>query len=119
MNNFFLSLVITALLAGIFQLFLPWWTIAIAGFAVAYFMKQNSLPAFFAGFAAVFILWVVYAYLLSAANDHLLVKKVAELMKALTKQNTAALYIITGTVGGLLSGVAAVSGSQAAKLFAR
>lgn len=119
MKNFFFALFLTALLAGVLQLLLPWWSIAIAGFAGGYMIKQNSFFTFFSGFFAVFILWVLYAYMLSAANDHLLVKKIAELMKALTKQNTAMLYMITGTVGGLLSGTAAISGNQAAKLFAR
>ena len=116
MKNFLFSLLLTAAASCLLQLFLPWWTIAIAAFAVAYFIKQNSLLAFVAAFVAVFFLWVVYAYMLSSANDNLLVGKVAELLKALTKGKTSTLYIITGLIGGLVSGFAALTGSLAGKV---
>ena len=116
MKNFFLSFFLTVAASCLLQLFLPWWTIAIAAFAVAYFIKQNSLLAFVAAFVAVFLLWVVYAYMLSSANDNLLVGKVAELLKAITKGKTSTLYIITGLIGGLVSGFAALTGSLAGKM---
>lgn len=116
MKNFFLSLLLTAALSCLLQLFLPWWIIAVVAFAVAYFIKQNSLLAFAAAFIAVFLLWVIYAYMLSSANDNLLVGKVAELLKALSKGKTSTLYIITGLIGGLVSGFGALTGSLAGKV---
>lgn len=87
-----------------------------AAFAVAYFVKQNSMLAFLSAFVAVFLLWVGYAYLLSSANENILAAKVAELMKAITKGNTSILYILTGSVGGLVAGFGALTGSLAGKL---
>ena len=116
MKNFLLAILLTAIASLLLQLFLPWWIIAVAAFAVAYFIKQNSWLAFLSGFVAVFLLWLVYAYMLSAANENILVVKVAELMKALTKGSITTLYLLTGLIGGLVSGLAALTGSLAAKL---
>ncbi len=116
MKNFFLAIVLTAFTSMLLQLILPWWVCGIAGFAIAYFIKQNSLMAFLSGFIAVFLLWTIYAYLLSSANENILVAKVAELMKALTKGSTTTLYILTGLIGGLVSGFGALTGSLAGKL---
>ena len=111
MKNFFLALILTAALCFILQLFLPWWVIAVAAFAVAFFIKQKPLAAFGAGFLSVFLLWVVYAFILSSANNNILATKVAELLKALTGNSVAGLYLLTGTLGGLVSGFAALTGS--------
>lgn len=116
MKNFLLSILLTAIASLLLQLFLPWWIIAVVSFAVAYFIKQNSLLAFLSAFIGVFLLWIVYAYLLSSANDNILVTKVAELMKALTRGSTTTLYIVTGIIGGLGSGFGALTGSLASKL---
>ena len=116
MKNFFLSILFTAAASCLLQLFLPWWIIVVVAFTVAYFIQQNSLMAFLSAFIAIFLLWTIYAYVLSSANENILVVKVAELMKALTKASTTTLYIITGLIGGLVSGFAALTGSVAAKL---
>lgn len=116
MKNFFISLLLTAASACFLQLFLPWWTIAVAAFGVAYFVKQNSFAAFLSAFVAVFLLWVVYAYMLSSTNENILTTKVAELLKALTKGSVTTLYLLTGLIGGLVSGLGALTGSLAAKL---
>ena len=115
MKNVFLSLLVTTASACVLQLFLPWWTIAVAAFAVAYFVKQNSFAAFLSAFVAVFLLWVVYAYMLSSANENILATKIAELLKQLTKDSVTTLYLITGLIGGLVSGLGALTGSLAAK----
>lgn len=116
MKNFFLALILTAVASLLLQLFLPWWIIAVVAFVVAYFVKQNSFMAFASAFVAVFVLWIAYAYMLSSANDNLLVGKVAELMKALTKGSATILYILTGLIGGLVSGFGALTGSLTGKL---
>ena len=116
MKSFLLSVLLTAIASFLLQMFLPWWIIAVVSFAGAYFIKQNSLLAFLSAFISIFLLWIGYAYLLSSANDNILVAKVADLMKALTKGSTTTLYIITGLIGGLVSGFGALTGSLASKL---
>lgn len=116
MKNFLLSTILTATLAGLLQLFLPWWIIAVVAFAVAIAIKQSSGMAFLSGFTGVFLLWVIYAFTLSSANDNILASRVAELLKPLTHGIIAVLYVLTGIIGGLVAGFAALSGSLAGKL---
>lgn len=116
MKNFFLSIIIIAVAAFALQQFLPWWTIAIAAFAVGYFVKQKSGMAFLSGFLAVFLLWLVWAFVLSSVNEHILAGKIAVLMEKLTGGSTVVLFILTGLLGGLVSGFAALTGRLAARL---
>lgn len=115
MKNFLLATILTAIASLLLQYYLPWWIIAIAAFAVAFFIKQNSFIAFLSGFIGIFLLWTVYAFMLSSANENILVTKVAELMKALTQGSTSTLFIITGLIGGLVGGFGALTGSLAIK----
>ena len=116
MKNFIVSILLIAITSLLLQLYLPWWIIAVTAFAVALFIKQNSFMAFLSGFIAIFLLWTVYAFILSFANENILVVKVADLMKALTKGSPVILYLITGLVGGLVGGFGGLTGSIARKL---
>lgn len=90
---------------------MPWWIISILPFVLVFFLGTKPFPAFASGFISVFGLWVVYAYLLSAANDHLLADKVAVLLTAITKNSTRFLFLFTGVIGGLVAGLSALTGS--------
>ncbi len=110
---FLLVVVLNALL----QKFLPWWVIAPVGFGAGYFLKSNSLTGFFASFAGVFVLWVGYAFYLDAGNNYILSTKVAQVLGALTGGSRVTLLLLTGLTGGLVSGLAALSGALARKAF--
>ena len=114
MKNFLFSAVVIIIGCAVLQPFLPWYTIAVVAFAVGYFVKRSGLAAFAAGFVGVFLLWVAYAFMLSHANNDLLARKVATLLPL--HGNVGALLVVTGVVGGLVSGFAALSGRLAAKL---
>lgn len=116
MRNFIIATLLTAALSCLLQLFLPWWIVAPVAFIVAALVKQSGGMAFLAGFTGVFLLWVGYAFMLSSANDNILVPKVAELLKMLTQGSTILLFALTGLIGGLVAGFAALSGSLAASL---
>lgn len=116
MKNFIIALLLTVTASLILQLFLPWYIVAVVAFAVAYFVKQNSFSAFASGFVAVFLLWVLYAYMLSSANENLLATKFATLLPL--KGNVTLLLLITGIIGGLVSGFSALTGSLAGKIKA-
>jgi hypothetical protein len=101
--NIFLIMVF----AAIFQLFLPWWSIALVAFIIGYFNTQNAFQAFVAGFVAVSILWGGYAFFLDHANEQILSSKIAQLF---TLSSGYLLILITALVGGLVAGLAALSG---------
>jgi len=114
--KFITAFLLTALLSYAAGLFFPWWSIAIAAFAVAALLPQKPLAAFSAGFLSVFILWVVLALSIDMNNNHLLSVKISEL---LFKSHSHALIIsVTGLIGGLVAGFAALTGSYVRKVKA-
>jgi hypothetical protein len=114
MKTFFLSFLVIAVGSAVLQLLLPWWIIALVAFAAGFVFRQKSFASFFAGFLAVFVVWTVYALVLSAANDNLLAAKVALLLPL--QGQVWALLLVTGLVGGLVSGFASLSGNLAGAL---
>jgi ABC-type Mn2+/Zn2+ transport system permease subunit len=65
--------------------------------------------AFVAGFLGLFLLWAGMALLKDAANDHVLSTKVAGILPL--GGSYLVLILVTGVVGGLVSGLAALTGS--------
>ncbi len=111
--KFVIAVVLTALCGFAFPLYLWWWSFAIAAFLVALILKQSPSKSFLAGFVGIALLWLVQAMILDAGNDHLLSHKVALLLPF--GGSGIALLITTGLIGGLVGGMAALTGSYAVK----
>ena len=94
--------------------FLPWWVVAIAAFLSALIIGKTSRQAFWSGFLAVFIVWMVLALFKSVPNDHILATKIAHLFNL---PGWGYILVITGIVGGLVAGFAALSGVLLKKAF--
>src|SRR3978361_1481775 len=107
--KFILALALTALLGFLLPIFLPWWSFAITSFLVAVFIHQKPGSSFLAGFVALLLLWGIYATIIDSANQHILSTKVAQILPF--KGSYLALIITTAIIGGLLSGMAALTGS--------
>jgi hypothetical protein len=107
--KFIVSILLTAFLAFAICLFLPWWSFAITSFIVAVAIPQKPWNAFAAGFLALFLFWGIYAFAIDAANAHLLSVKIAEILPL--RGSYILLLLITGLVGGLIAGFAAITGS--------
>lgn len=86
---------------------LPWWAVAAISFAAALFAAKKSGQAFWSGFGAVFCVWVIIALFKSAPNNNLLAARVAALFKL---PNWWVLLFITAFIGGLVGGMASLSG---------
>ena len=107
--KFFVAIIITALLAFICGLFLPWWGIAIAAFIVALVINQSGGRSFLSGFIALLILWMGIALWIDSNNNSVLSKKIAMVLPL--GGNTLLLILITSIVGGLVAGLAALTAS--------
>lgn len=107
--KFFVSLILMAALSFAACLYLPWWSIAIVCFLVAALIKQRTGLAFLCGFLSLFILWAGLSFWLSNNNNHVLAHKISVLI--LKKDNPDLLIILTGAIGAVVAGFAAVSGS--------
>ena len=95
-------------------LYLPWWSFAITSAIVAVTVHQRAWKAFVTGFLGMFFLWGGLAFFIDLNNDHILLKKIAELFGL--GNSPFLLIIITAFVGGFVSGFAALTGSFARKL---
>lgn len=107
--KFLAALILTALLSFIAGLYLPWWGIAIAAFIVALLVYQKASGAFLSSFLGLLLLWCGLAFWIDSGNESILSARIAELLGI--GNNPFLLILITGAVGGLVAGLAAMSGS--------
>ena len=107
--KFLVALLLTALLSFISGLYLAWWGFAVIAFGVALLIHQKGWKAFLSGFAGVFLLWVILAWWIDNANGSLFSPKIAGLIGI--GSSSFLLILITGLVGGIVAGFAAMSGS--------
>jgi hypothetical protein len=107
--KFFVATILTAILAFISSLFLPWWGVAIAAALVALLVHQKGLMAFASGLLGVSLLWGGLAYWMNSNNDGVLASRIANVLPL--QGNQTYLIILTAVVGGLIAGLAAMSGS--------
>lgn len=95
-------------LALILQLFLPWWSVTLAGFAYGLLFVQKPGRAFLAGFLAVFLLWGVMAAYITWVNDGILAGRLANLFSL---PHGSLAVLATALTGGLAGGFSALAGS--------
>ena len=109
--KFISAVILTALLAFATGLYgvLPWWSFAITSLIVAIAVHQKAGKAFLSGFVGLFLLWSVLAFIKDSANEHLLATKVAQILPL--GGSYVVLILLTGIIGGLVAGLAAVTGS--------
>ncbi len=109
--KFITAIILTALtgfIAGILS-FSPWWGFAITSFLVALLVHQKGGKAFLSGFLGIFLLWAGLAWWMDMKNNGILSHKIAQILPL--NGNSLLLILITGVVGGLVAGFAAMSGS--------
>jgi len=109
-----ISVILIAVLSFALGLYLPWWSIAIAAFIVTALIHQRPGPAFLTGFIAIFLTWALLAFVIDMRNQHILSKKLAQLLPL--GGSSFLLILITGLVGGLVGGLSAMSGSYLKKI---
>lgn len=104
-------LIITGYLINIV---LPWWGIAITGLILGFQMKPKPGAAFGYGFLALFLLWGGQALYIHFANDGILSTRIAEMLGV---GSPYLVVLITGVLGGLVSGLAVLSGALFKTVF--
>ena len=107
--KFFTATLLTALLAFISGLFLPWWGIAITSMIVALLIHQSAGKAFVAGLLGLVLLWSGLALLIDIQNGGILSSKIAQVLPL--GGSSVLLILVTGLIGGLVAGMAAMTGS--------
>lgn len=100
-------LILLIITAYLINLVLPWWGIAITGLILGFQLKPKSGTAFGYGFLALFLLWGGQALYIHFANDGILSTRIAEMLGV---GSPYLVVLITGVLGGLVSGLAVLSG---------
>lgn len=108
----FFLLILTSFLLN---MILPWWSIAIPGLILGYQFHPDSGKAFSTGFLALFVLWSAQALYVHILNDGILATRIAEMLKV---QYPWVVILITGLLGGLVSGLSTLTGSLISKAIA-
>lgn len=105
--RFCIQIIVIALLAYLLELFLPWWSIAIAAALGGYLFKSRA--NLLAGFLSIGLLWLIAAWRIDVGSPAHLADKIAAIMK----MSKHMLMAVTSILGGLVGGFAALTGSLA------
>lgn len=98
------QLAITILSCFLLQQFLPWWAIAIGAAIGGYWMGENGLASFLTGFLAIVLLWLGMAFFIDISTHSILSQKVGKILPLNP-------FLLTGIVGGIVGGFAALTGT--------
>jgi|SRR5215472_11971883 hypothetical protein len=115
MIKYFTSILLTALLAFISGLYLPWWGIALAGFITGIMIPQKPFYSFLSGFIGVFILWEILAWWQDSRNNGILSQKIAQVLPL--GGSTVLLILITSIIGALVGGFASLTATYLRRLI--
>jgi ABC-type multidrug transport system fused ATPase/permease subunit len=96
-----------ALLSFLLQLFLPWWIIAIVAFGAALWKATTGNTAFWSGFLAIVLVWMLMATVIHVRTDGILTERIAALLGL---PASFLLIVVTALAGGIVGGMAALSG---------
>ena len=107
--KFFVSILLTAILSLAIGFYMNWWSIAIAAFLVAAFIRQNPGRAWLSGFLGIFLLWAGLAWWIDIKNQGILAQKIALLFPL--GGSVLLLVLLTAFIGALVGGFAALTGS--------
>ena len=113
--KFLTQIIFIAALTAVLQLIFTWWTAAIAAFVIGLIINQTGGRAFLAGFAAIGLLWLLHALIISLGNDGILAGRVIGLFPL--PHSSFLLILITAIIGGLVGGFGALTGNRLKNLI--
>lgn len=111
--KFFISLLSIAILSFVVGLYTSWWSIAVVAFIVSLLISQRPGSSFLSGFMGVFLLWLMIALLINAANGSVLANRIGGMLGI--GHSPVLLAFITALAGGLVAGFAALTASYMRK----
>lgn len=112
--KFILKVILIAGLSYFFELFLPWWSVVICAFLIGVIMPTKGVNDFLSGFLGVGLLWLFFAFMIDFDTDSILTSQIAPLLNL---NNALVVIAVTGLLGGIVGGLATLSGSQLRRIF--
>ncbi|HTE08604.1 MAG TPA: hypothetical protein VK628_07550 [Flavitalea sp.] len=101
------AILLTAILAWLAGIWLPWWSVALAAAIVALIVPQAPGKAWLTGFLGILILWAVAALLVNLRNESVLAPKMAAILPL--QGSVGLLIMITALTGALAGGMGALT----------
>ena len=108
MKQLSIQLVLVLGLGLLLGMFLPWWSVAIAGFAGSYLIRSNSARSFFGSFLGIFLLWLAMAAIVMGTTGSPMPERFAGVMGL--PPNGWLLAVVSAAGGGLVAGFAGIAG---------
>lgn len=108
--RFPVQIIVIIVLGYLLEQFLPWWSVAIAGFLGG--MLVNTRLNFLAGFLAIGLLWIGKALVTDVSSDSEFADRVARIFML---HNKSILLLVTFALSGIVGGFAAMTGSALRK----
>ena len=102
-----MNFIIIFILTAIFQVFAPWWIIALIPFLIISWRPASALTSFLTSFAAIAVLWFSYGLYLHVNSEGSISNRIAEIFSL---PNGMILLVVTTLIGGLVGGMAGLSG---------
>ena len=109
MARFFIQVMTIIILASVFELLLPWWSIAVAAMIGGFVFRSSA--NFWAGFLAIGLLWAITSLIIDLSAGANLTGRVA----AVFMIPKPALFVVTSLIGALVGGFAAMAGAALRK----
>ena len=103
-----IQIVFIALISLLAQFVLPWWSLAIVAFLTCFWRSPSPGKAFLYGFVGVALVWFGYALLIHVRTGGIFTGRMSELL--FKANNSSILLIVTAVLGGLVGGLAGLSG---------
>ena len=113
--KFILALISIAALSAVAQLYFPWWVITILCFLLGGIIGMKGFGSFIAGFLAIALLWGSYAFYLDMETSGIMSHRMAEVFPG--NLDARLLVVATAVIGGLVGGMATLTGSLGRGLF--
>ena len=109
MKNLIYSLILVVI-GALVGIYLPWYAMGIAFGLIAFVLNMPVKSSFLTGFIAGFLLWALGAFWLDFQHPSTLPGRMAQVFPL--KGNVFALFVLTGVLGGLFSGIWTWAGAR-------
>lgn len=103
-----------ALIAWLFSLILPWWSLAIPCLVLGSLMGKKALTSFLFGLLGIGGLWLLQSLIIDINNQGILTSRIADIFSL-----PAGFWVVvlTAAIGGLAGGLSTLTGYLGRELF--
>ena len=96
-----------ALLSGLLQLWLPWWSMMLVAAGMSFLLGKTFWQTFLAGFLACGLVWLIYAIMIAITHGSLMTDRIASLFSL---PASWLLYLVSFLIAAIGGGLGAWMG---------